>query len=93
MPASTAINGPVHLSLLQEQVKLFTNLNDEHYFQHNGTPCHKAKLVSTWLQKKGVEVVGPWPGNSPDLNPIENCWNYMKDRVVKLNPTSVDNLT
>ena len=22
-----------------------------------------------------------WPGNSPDLNPIENCWSYMKKRL------------
>jgi transposase len=22
-----------------------------------------------------------WPGNSPDLNPIENCWNYMKEKL------------
>lgn len=27
-----------------------------------------------------LEVL-PWPGNSPDLNPIENCWAYLKSRV------------
>ncbi len=22
-----------------------------------------------------------WPGNSPDLNPIENCWEYIKSKL------------
>jgi hypothetical protein len=22
-----------------------------------------------------------WPGNSPVLNPIENCWSYMKKKL------------
>jgi hypothetical protein len=22
-----------------------------------------------------------WPGNSPDLNAIENCWSYMKRKL------------
>ena len=30
-----------------------------------------------------------WPGNSPDLNPIENCWNWMKDQLQEINITSV----
>jgi len=35
-----------------------------------------------------VEVLGPWPGSSPDLNPIENLWVHMKQKVAAMNPSS-----
>ena len=43
-------------------------------------PCHKPKLVSAWLKKEQIEVL-QWPGNSPDLNPIENAWNQMQMKL------------
>lgn len=33
-----------------------------------------------FLRLKNIPTL-PWPGNSPDLNPIENCWNYMKSNL------------
>ena len=33
-----------------------------------------------------------WPGNSPDLNPIENAWNYMKNKVQEAQPTNINSL-
>ena len=30
-----------------------------------------------------------WPGNNPDLNPIENLWSTIKRKVVEQQPSSV----
>jgi hypothetical protein len=32
-----------------------------------------------------VEILD-WPGNSPDLNPIEHIWRILKDRVAARRP-------
>ena len=33
-----------------------------------------------------------WPGTSPVLNPIENAWNYMKNKVQEAQPTNINSL-
>ena len=40
----------------------------------------------------GTVLYSTWPGNSPDLNPIENCWNWMKDHLQEKKVTSIKNL-
>lgn len=60
-------------------------------FMHDSAPCHKAKSVTTFLEMKQIKVL-PWPGNSPDLNPIENAWELLKRKISKENTTNKQNL-
>jgi hypothetical protein len=61
-------------------------------FQHDGAPCHKAKVLTKWLGEQNIDILGPCPGNSQDLNPIENLWSILKWWVDKQNHTNSDKL-
>ena len=54
---------------------------------HDGTPCHRRKAVKKFLEQKKIKTL-EWPGNNPDLNPIENLWCVMKNKVSEKHPTS-----
>ena len=34
----------------------------------------------------------PWPGNSPDANPIENVWDYIEANIEDIHFHNVDEL-
>ena len=68
-----------YLGILQE------TCNTLGTFMHDATPCHKAKTVTDWLQQNGFSVLD-WPCNSPDLNPLENLWRIVKQKVSQRKP-------
>ena len=58
----------------------------------DGAPCHMAKMITKKLGEQNIDILGPWPGNSPDLNPIENLRSILKRQVDKQKPTYSDKL-
>ena len=44
------------------------------------------------FEANGLTYLEGWPGNSPDLNVIENCWVIVKRKIAALKPTYYSDL-
>lgn len=72
--------------LLPQGQKLFSSygMHTWQLMQDNDPAHFKApKIVTAWAKanKVNVRVLLNWPPHSPDLNPIENVWGWMKAKV------------
>lgn len=66
-------------------------LETDFKFQHDRDPKHTAKIITHWLNQSGVNVL-KWIGQSPDMNPIENLWAFLKRKLKGRDITGKDML-
>lgn len=59
-------------------------------FQHDNDPKHTAKIVKKFFEDEGVTVM-KWPAQSPDLNPIENLWDLVDQKIRAQHPEKFNN--
>ena len=80
-----AIIGPYYASLSPEEQEKFI-------FMEDGAKVHQgaARLWRLNHRIRGFD----WPPSSPDLNPIEKVWRWMKNEITKLEsvPTSKEDM-
>ena len=87
------VNAKVYRNIVEQQVLPLIRQSQLQpaIFMHDNAPCHTAKLVKDYLQQESIEVM-KWPAQSPDLNPIENLWKIIGEKVRERTPTTVDDL-
>jgi hypothetical protein len=91
MPPGTMVNSKRYVDILEKNLPVSMIWSQATMFMHDKAPCHSSKMTTAWLADKHINIL-PWPGNSPDLNPIENLWSVMKASVHRKSPRTVDEL-
>ena len=82
----TTINGPKYVELLKNKLLLHMTVYITTISMHDGASCHRSKIMKKFLEENHVTTLD-WPGNSPDLNPIESLCAKMKDLVAEKQPS------
>ena len=80
-----------YIDVLRDHMVQFWEIHDCNFFMHDGAPAHRSKAVKKFLEDNHINVL-EWPGNSPDLNPIENAWNKVKNTLQKERPSNIPDL-
>ena len=60
-------------------------------FMHDRAPSHTARIVRAWLERNHVPLL-PWIAKGADLNPIENLWSVLGQRVQAKGPRNLREL-
>ncbi|KAI6646362.1 hypothetical protein LOD99_9233 [Oopsacas minuta] len=78
----------LHECLVEQASVLYP---DGWVFQEDNDPKHTCKLAKGYMEEKGIHRMD-WPACSPDLNPIENLWSWIKREIDLKSPRNLNEL-
>ena len=65
--------------------------NESWFFQQDNVPAHSAVVTQNFFAQNNIQVI-QWPAKSPDLNIIEHIWAFMKNKVERREPKTIQEL-
>ena len=78
---AAAYQGILENSLLPAATGWFEDEKGGWELQQDKASCHTAKSTTDWLEQHDVEVVEGWPTKGDDINPMENLWAILDERL------------
>ncbi|XP_064082559.1 uncharacterized protein LOC135198676 isoform X3 [Macrobrachium nipponense] len=92
LPKNVKMNADRNLEVISENLEECFERCKSEVFMQDSAPHHTSKLISDWFEFVGVDYIKDWPGNSPDLNPIEIIWSLMKQKLRERDTSSLPKL-
>ena len=90
-PKDVTMRGDSNLRVLDHHMLPFWDIRRCNHFMQDGDPVYRSRVVKKWLKDNHVPVL-ECPRNSPELNPIENGWNYLKNKVQEAHSINIQTL-
>lgn len=72
-----------YLEVISTVLPAFFQLNPYCIWMHDNAPIHKTQEIREFFEENGIQKI-MWPARSPDLNPIENIWAHITQKLDQL---------
>jgi transposase len=68
-------------ALMPAAMEWFEDEKDGWELQQDKATCHTAKSTMRFLEDNGIGVVDGWPTKGDDINPMENLWAILDEKL------------
>jgi transposase len=97
LSGSITVDGMAHFTIIEDKMtgKSYSEMlvkdiipagkaaiGGKDWILQDNDPKHTSKVAKATIKKSGVELM-PWCAQSPDLNPIEQFWAVLKQRIAQ----------